>query len=61
MTPLSVTSYVLIITIATAATAANVALRTRQGIIHGRATQSSIEYLGYEKLSGLLSLSEIVL
>ncbi len=31
-------------------TAANVVLQTQQGIISGRQTQSSIEYLGYDKI-----------
>jgi hypothetical protein len=29
-------------------TTANVGLRTQQGIIYGRQTESSIEYLGYD-------------
>jgi hypothetical protein len=40
--------------IITVTTAENVALRTRQGIIYGRQTQSSIEYLGYKKSSNLI-------
>jgi hypothetical protein len=32
---------------------ANVGLQTQQGIIYGRQTQSSIEYLGYDKIHHL--------
>ena len=31
-------------------TTANVGLQTQKGIIYGRQTQSSIEYLGYDKI-----------
>jgi hypothetical protein len=32
-----------------ATTTANVGLQTQQGIIYGRQTQNSIEYLGYDE------------
>jgi hypothetical protein len=32
---------------------ANVGLRTQQGIIYGRHTQSTIEYLGYDDITQL--------
>jgi hypothetical protein len=38
-----------IVTIVTA----NVGLRTQQGIIYGRATQDSTEYLGYDDITQL--------
>ncbi len=31
--------------------AGNTGLRTQQGIIYGRQTQSSIEYLGYDEIN----------
>jgi hypothetical protein len=40
---------ILVLSIAATTTNATVGLRTRQGIIYGRQTQSSIEYLGYDE------------
>ena len=37
----------LLFVIVTIVTSENAELRTRQGIIYGRQTQSSVEYLGY--------------
>ncbi len=33
----------------------NVGLQTQQGIIYGRQTQTSIEYLGYNKPNSLIN------
>jgi hypothetical protein len=42
-------NHILFLIIATTTVTANVGLRTEQGIIYGRQTQSSIEYLGYDE------------
>jgi len=36
-------------------TTMNVGLQTQQGIIYGRQTQTSIEYLGYNKPNSLIN------
>ncbi len=41
--------YSVMLCIIATTTAATVGLQTQQGIIYGRQTQSSIEYLGYNK------------
>jgi hypothetical protein len=41
--------YCICFSIIAVTTSENAALRTRQGIIYGRQTQSSIEYLGYDE------------
>jgi hypothetical protein len=49
MTYFWLSNHILFLIIATTTVTANVGLRTEQGIIYGRQTQSSIEYLGYDE------------
>jgi len=42
--------HILFLFIATCTTTANVELQTQQGIIYGRQTQNTVEYLGYDQI-----------
>jgi hypothetical protein len=49
MTSFLFCNHILVLIIAITTVTANVGLLTQQGIIYGRQTQNSIEYLGYDK------------
>jgi hypothetical protein len=49
----------VLLSITATTTTVNVRIQTQQGIIYGRQTQTSIEYLGYNKPNSLIKYSLI--